>query len=134
MSDFLTVYNVPGIPDLQVGVTDTGQVGLVIATEEATMHDPAQLAALQQVLEQARVDQARIHNELHPPIEIDDRVRFNKGDGTKLEGLVVRAPWGTRNQHVSMRTVDTGALYVRLVANVEVVERAADVFDRITKA
>jgi hypothetical protein len=131
MSDFLIAYDIIGVPDLQVGVTDTGQVGLVIATEEVTLHDPAQLAALAQVLEQVRVDQARIHNELHPPIGIDDRVRFDKGDGTLLEGFVTRAPWGTRQQNVSMRTVDTGALYVRLVANVELVERAADVFDRI---
>jgi hypothetical protein len=131
MSDFLITYDVPGLPDLQVGVTDTGQVGLVIATEEATLHDPAQLAALQQVLEQARADQARIHRKLHPPIEIDDRVRFDKGDGTMLEGFVVRAPWGSRQQNVSIRDAEHRQMYVRLVDRVELVESAKDIFGRL---
>ena len=60
MSDFVLTYDVPGVPGLQVGVSDTGHIDLVIATESVTMFDPAQIAAVQQVLEQARVDQNRI--------------------------------------------------------------------------
>lgn len=129
MSDFLYLYDVPGVPGLQVGVTDTGQAGLVIATESVLMGDPAQLAGLQQVIEQARVDQADIHYQLHPPeLGIGDKVRFSQGDeaGTPLTGYVTREPWGTKAQNVTIRTDEKPSRqFVRLVTNVKLVRKAS---------
>jgi hypothetical protein len=129
MSDFLMTYDVPGVPDLQVGVTDTGQVGIVIATEEATLHDAAQIAALQQVLEQARVEQANIYYERFPPeLGIGDKVRFCEGNeaGTMLTGYVVREPWGSKTQNVTIRTDEKPSRqFVRLTANVRLVRKAS---------
>jgi hypothetical protein len=65
--DLLIRYDVPGVPDLEMGVTDTGQAVLIIATESVTISDPASLAAIQQQLEQVRVDQARVYEERFPP-------------------------------------------------------------------
>jgi hypothetical protein len=64
--DLPITYNVPGVPDLTLGVTDTGHAVLMIATESVIISDPAGLAAIQQGLEQIRVDQNRIYEERFP--------------------------------------------------------------------
>jgi hypothetical protein len=59
-------------------------------------------------------------------LDVGDLVRFCQGDEarTVLQGRVTRAPWGSRKQNVSIRAAGTGALYVRLVASVELIEKA----------
>lgn len=85
MSDFVLTYNVPGVPDLQVGVSDTGQVSLVIGTESATLGDPAQITAVQQVLEQAGVDQNRIYLDRFYPDRCPGSGRpWGSGTGTPI--------------------------------------------------
>ena len=64
--DLLISYNVPGVPDLTLGVTDTGQAVVMIATESVVISDPAGIAAVQQGLEQVQVDQNRIYGERFP--------------------------------------------------------------------
>lgn len=57
---------VPGLPGVRVEVLgSTGDI-FIDAPAGIRMHEPAQVAALQQALEQARVDQARIHRDLYP--------------------------------------------------------------------
>ena len=62
--------------------------------------------------------------------EVNDLVRFCQGDEdrTLLLGRVTRAPWGRSKQNVSIRTLQadrmTGAIYVRLTASVELIEKA----------
>ena len=66
-ADFAITYRVDRVPDLMFGLTADARVVLVAATDLIHITDPAQQTSLQLVLERIRVDQARIHGELHPP-------------------------------------------------------------------
>jgi len=66
-ADFAITYRVDRVPDLMFGLTADARVVLVAATDLIHITDPAQQTSLQHQLERIRVDQARIHGELHPP-------------------------------------------------------------------
>ena len=70
----MVLYDVEGAGGgrlLRVGtVTASGAVVLLPESPVIYMSDPATVTALEQALEQARVDQARIHNALYPPPEV----------------------------------------------------------------
>ena len=66
-ADFAITSRVDRVPDLMFGLTADARVVLVAATDLIHITDPAQQTSLQLVLERIRVDQARIHGELHPP-------------------------------------------------------------------
>ena len=57
-------------------------------------------------------------------IKENDLVRFRAdSEGTMLVGRVTRAPWGPKQNTVSMRTLDEQArIFSRLIAEVEVIE------------
>jgi hypothetical protein len=66
-------------------------------------------------------------------IELNDKVRFRamadplNGDESPVmvEGIVVRGPWGTRAQQVTIRTLEAPPrTFARLVVNVEVIAKA----------
>lgn len=60
---------------LQVGVvSDTGAVVLLASAPRTVLNDPASVAALQQALEQATTEQARIHRGLYPPPQAREAV------------------------------------------------------------
>jgi len=66
-TDFAITYEVDRVPGLMFGLTADARVVLIAATDLIHITDPAQQTSLQLVLERIRVDQARIHGELHPP-------------------------------------------------------------------
>ena len=59
-------------------------------------------------------------------LDVGDIVSFRQGDeaNTRLTGRVTRAPWGSRKQNVSLRTIPDERMFVRLVASVELIEKA----------
>ncbi len=60
---------------LQVGVvSDTGAVVLLAEAPQTVLNDPASVAALQQALERATTEQARIHRSLYPPPQVSEAV------------------------------------------------------------
>lgn len=58
---------------LQVGVvSDTGAIVLLTEAPQTVLNDPASVAALQQALERAMTEQARIHRSLYPPPQVSE--------------------------------------------------------------
>jgi hypothetical protein len=65
--DFKLTYQVDRVPDLMFGLTEDARVVMMTAADQIHITDPAQQSSIQLVLEQIRVDQSRLHRELHPP-------------------------------------------------------------------
>lgn len=93
--DGMVAYDVPaagGEVLLRVGViSETGAIALLSGAPVTVMNDPATIAALEQALEQAKTDQARIHRELYTPREVT----------ADLLGTAVcaYADWSREHQH-----------------------------------